>query len=276
VAVRELLLDFFPIAPTSDASAVALIVVLLAGLLLGSLLRRLREALPTAGALPRTLAITHGALRLAILVVFLALLTRLLPAWMSPALPWMVLAAAAALGWSARDVLPDAVAGVVLAFERRIRRGVWLSGEGFAGTVEGLGIRATTLRDARGHRVSIPNRRLLSAPVVSDTSVGSEHEVTLRIPMEQPAARIRRALHDAVLLSPWVPPDARPVVLRDPDEPALWHVRSSLLEIRFAARFEGELLERAEEILAHEATAPGAEGAWSEPGKLAEPESAPT
>ncbi|MGB5349322.1 MAG: hypothetical protein WBN10_06950, partial [Polyangiales bacterium] len=60
------------------------------------------------------------------------------------------------------------------------------------------------------------------------------------------------ALTDAILSSPWVLAGATPVVLRDPADPNLWRVRTKLLEPRFSVHFEGELLERVEDLLRFE------------------------
>ncbi len=142
------------------------------------------------------------------------------------------------------------IAGFVLAFERRIRTGMWIRSEDFAGQVESVGIRATLIRDAQGRQVAIPNRHLLRRPVTSDLSHELEQDVLLRIESDAPAERIRLAIRDAVLSSPWVLPGADPIVLRDPDDAWIWRVRSRLLAMRFAVAFEGELLERTEEMLA--------------------------
>jgi hypothetical protein len=250
-AFGELLHDLIPMVPPGrTASAFSMLLAILVALLAASLVRRARDALPNRGVLPLLLQLVHVLVRLVVLALVIVLLVASLPAWLGPALPWVLLAAAAALGWSARDFLPDLVAGTVILFERRIRRGVWLAGEKFSGTVLGVGLRSTLLADARGHRIAVPNRHLLSGPIVSDRAVGAEHEVTLRMESPWPAGRVRQALMDAVLQSPWVPPGAAPMVLRDPEQPHVWRVRSRLLEARYAPRFEGELLERAEEILA--------------------------
>lgn len=248
--VWELLRQLVPMLPEDGvASTFGLVALVLLSLLGAMVVQRTRDVLPTSGILPRLLSAAHFGLRLLVLFTAVALVARLLPAWIGPALPWVLLAAAAALGWSTRDLLPDFVAGLVLLLERKLRRGVWLSTDGCSGTVERIGLRATWLRDARGYRVAVPNRRLLTAPVASVTAVGAEHEVSLCIATSASAARIRQALRDAVLLSPWVPPDASPIVLRDADQPSTWHVRARLLDMSYAARFEGSLLERIEEIL---------------------------
>ncbi|MFW6023790.1 MAG: mechanosensitive ion channel domain-containing protein [Myxococcota bacterium] len=251
----EVAREVIPVLPASrTGNLLGLLGAMVVAALGASFTRRLRDLLPRRGLFPRLLQVLHTVLRLLVLGLVIALGVGLLPSWMGPALPWVLLAAAVAVGWSARDLLPDVVARVVLLFERRIRRGEWISGEHFSGAVVGMGLRATTVVDARGHRILVPNRRLLSAPIVSTSAVGAEHEVTLRMEHVPAAARVRQALHDAVLQSPWVPPGAAPIVLRDTDEPNVWHVRTRLLEARHAPRFEGELLERAEEILAHGST----------------------
>lgn len=246
----EFLRRLVPMLPEEAvASTFGLVALVLLALLGTALVQRTRDVLPATGVVPRTLAAFHFALRLLVLFTVLALVARLLPSWIGPALPWVLLAAAAALGWSTRDLLPDFVAGLVLLLERKLRRGVWVATDGCAGKIERIGLRATWLRDSRGFRVAVPNRRLLVAPVASVSAVGVEHEVSLRIATEVPAAKIRQALFDAVLLSPWVPPDASPMISRDTDQPSTWRVRSRLLDMNYAARFEGSLLERTEEIL---------------------------
>ncbi|HJL05985.1 MAG TPA: mechanosensitive ion channel [Polyangiaceae bacterium LLY-WYZ-15_(1-7)] len=229
------------------------LVLFLAGLaiaiLLSLLLRRLRERLPEDGLIPVVLAFLHLVARLLVLALALGFVVRALP----PRLSLVMLLAfggfAVALGWSTRDVLPDLVAGFLLAFERRIKRGMWITGDGFVGQVVRIGLRSTLLHDAQGRHVDVPNRHIVRAPVTAGGSHEREHEVSLRIDHPAPAEEVRAALKDAVLASPWVYPGAEPIVLRDPTEPTRWRVRGRLLEAGFGARFEGELLERAERLL---------------------------
>ncbi len=248
--LAERIRDLLPVRPTvPGGSWLGLLLLAMVLWTLGSVFGRAGRRLPAEGLLPGLLDGMRRLLRLLAVVVALVAAGRALPPSVRPAIPWALLAAAAAVGWSARDVLPDVLAGVLLVLERRIRPGRWVGGEGFAGTVERVGLRASTLRDSLGRRVTVPNRHLLAAPLVEGRAVGAEHEVQLRLPEHCVAADVRAALRDAVLLSPWVPPGAEPVVLRDPVDRSLWTVRAPLLEVRWAARFEGELLERAEELL---------------------------
>ena len=69
----------------------------------------------------------------------------------------------------------------------------------------------------------------------------------------RPAREVRRALVEAAISSPWVRSDERPTARQDGSDPRLWRVRAQLLEMRFAERFEGDLLERTEDVLAADA-----------------------
>ena len=55
------------------------------------------------------------------------------------------------------------------------------------------------------------------------------------------ASRVREALRDPVLMSPFIPPGAVPTVLRDTADPRQWHVRSRPVDPQYAARLEGGL-----------------------------------
>lgn len=192
-------------------------------------------------------------LRLAGLGVVIAIILELLPAGQDWIL-WGLAILVIVTGWSVRDLFADIVAGAVLAGERRVRKGMWVSGDGFQGTVEGRSLRATWLRDGQGHRLTVPNRAMVAAPMVYDSGAEAEHEVVVRLEGYHDASRVRMALNDAILSSPWVLAGATPVVLRDPADPVVWRVRSKLLEPRFSVHFEGELLERVEDLLRYSPT----------------------
>ncbi|MDH3200285.1 MAG: mechanosensitive ion channel family protein [Myxococcales bacterium] len=190
-------------------------------------------------------------LRLTGLGLVLAIALQLLPAGRDWFLYGLVILAIVT-GWSVRDLFADVVAGIVLASERRVKKGMWVSGNGFQGTVEGRSLRATWLRDGQGHRLTVPNRAMVGAPMVYDSGAEAEHEVVVRLEGYHDASQVRLALNDAILSSPWVLAGATPVVLRDPADPVVWRVRSKLLEPRFSVHFEGELLERVEDLLRYE------------------------
>jgi len=199
-------------------------------------------------ALHRSLGVLGLLLRLSGFGVILGIIGRLVPEGEDWIL-WALAALALVVGWSVRDLFADVIAGVVLAAERRVKKGVWVSGDGFQGTVEGRTARATWLRDGQGHRLTVPNRAMVGAPMVYDAGVEAEHEVVVRLEGYQDASKVRMALTDAILSSPWVLAGANPVVLREPADPVVWRVRTKLLEPRFSVHFEGELLERVEDLL---------------------------
>lgn len=214
---------------------------------------RVRTWLSVNVPLRRVMAGLVVALRIAGLGVVIAIILELLPAGQDWIL-WGLAILVIVTGWSVRDLFADMVAGAVLAGERRVRKGMWVSGDGFQGTVEGRSLRATWLRDGQGHRLTVPNRAMVAAPMVYDSGAEAEHEVVVRLEGYHDASRVRMALNDAILSSPWVLAGATPVVLRDPADPVVWRVRSKLLEPRFSVHFEGELLERVEDLLRYSPT----------------------
>jgi len=201
--------------------------------------------------LRRVLGALAFILRLVGLGLLLAVVFELVPGGQDWIL-WVLVVLALVVVWSVRDLFADLVAGGILAAERRVKKGMWVSGDGFQGTVEGRSLRATWLRDGQGHRLTVPNRAMVGAPMVYDAGADAEHEVVVRLEGYDDAGKVRMALTDAILSSPWVLAGATPVVLRDPADPVVWRVRTKLLEPRFSVHFEGELLERVEDLLRHE------------------------
>ncbi len=252
-------LDWLAGLPEGRWSAFGLVVLVLFALVLAGVARRAREALPSEGALPTLVGLVHIGFQLVVVLTSLAIVARLLPASVEPVVPWALVAGAVAVGWSARELLPDLVGALVIAFERRVRPGTWVSGLGFAGLVERRGLRAVWIRDGHGNRLAVPNRHVVGTTVTMQLGGGPVHEVALRLRTGRPARDVRKALREATLISPWVRPEAAPQIRQDGSDPELWHVRAHLLEMRYAAAFEGDLLERAEESLAAAAALRAAE-----------------
>jgi len=213
--------------------------------------QRARTWTSSNAPLARTLGVLVLVLRLVGLSLILAIILASVPQGQDWILVTLVVLALV-MGWSVRDLFADLVAGGVLAAERRVKKGMWVSGNGFQGTVEGRTLRATWLRDGQGHRLTVPNRAMVDAPMVYDAGAEAEHEVVVRLQGYHDAGKVRMALTDAVLSSPWVLAGAVPMVLRDPADPVVWRVRTRLLEPRFSLHFEGELLERVEDLLRYD------------------------
>ena len=79
--------------------------------------------------------------------------------------------AAAIVGFAARQVLANAVAGVMLAITQPLRIGDHVEFEGESGTVEDVRLNYTYLRGDTGVRVVIPNERLAAGVLHNDTIV---------------------------------------------------------------------------------------------------------
>jgi hypothetical protein len=246
----EGLREIIPGIPTGGIGPLGLLALLALMALVSGVIERLRGRLLRDGWLPTLLSFIQVAARLLALLIALALVIQVVPANVRWVVYFILMASGAALGWSMRDVMPDLIAGIVIVFERRIRRGMWIRSDEFSGAVERIGLRSSWLRDSKGHRVAVPNRMLMQIPIVSDEEGDTVQEVVLRLGSKGNAADIRRALRDAVLASPWTTPQCEPQVLRDPVDPELWQVRGRLLSASFASAFQGQLLERAEAHLA--------------------------
>lgn len=95
--------------------------------------------------------------------------------------------AAAVVGFAARQVLANFVAGIMLAVAQPLRVGDWVTFEGNYGVVEDVRLNYTILRSPSDQRIVIPNERLASGVLRNDT-----------------LAIDRVALDVAV----WLPPDA--------------------------------------------------------------------
>lgn len=104
--------------------------------------------------------------------------------------------AAAAIGFAARPVLANAVAGVMLAITQPLRIGDRVSFEGAEGEVEDVRLNYTFLRTAQGTRVVIPNERLASGMLRNDTVSRDTApiEVTLWVGPDADAERAAQVL----------------------------------------------------------------------------------
>jgi small-conductance mechanosensitive channel len=101
--------------------------------------------------------------------------------------------AAAVIGFAARQVLANAVAGVMLAITQPLRIGDHVEFEGESGTVEDVRLNYTYLRGDSGVRVVIPNERLAAGVLHNETIVSPLGDVTVDVWLD-PTADADRAL----------------------------------------------------------------------------------
>lgn len=183
-------------------------------------------------------------LRLAALIILSALVLSFIPAWLAPSFFVALLAAAAAVGWSLREILPDVFASVWIVVERRIRPGVFVRGDGLEGRIESVGIRATRIQTAGGSLIAVPNREFLSKIWSDETSRWPMCRAVLFISDGRSASEVRSALTDAVLTSARVPLEPELRIFRSSEDGSRWEVRCRVVSMTDLEAFRSELGER--------------------------------
>jgi|GEM_PF-281868 len=106
--------------------------------------------------------------------------------------------AAAIVGFAARQVLANFVAGIMLAITQPLRVGDWISFEDTTGIVEEIRLNYTMLRTLGGARIIVPNEKLASTVLRNDTLATDEVgvEVTIWLAPEVDVERAIKALAD--------------------------------------------------------------------------------
>jgi hypothetical protein len=170
--------------------------------------------------------------------------------------------AAAIIGFAARQVLANAVAGIMLAVTQPLRVGDWVTFEDDYGVVEDVRLNFTVLRTPSDQRVIIPNEKLASGVLRNETlmtsSVGLDVSVWLAPGVD--AERALAALEDetgaGVAVAEAVPWGTRLAVGGDPCPPPERPAREADLRRRCLARLRAEGL-----VLAGQAVQPEGLGA---------------
>ncbi|MCK6522709.1 mechanosensitive ion channel family protein [Myxococcota bacterium] len=159
----------------------------------------------------------------------------------------MLVGAALALGWTARDLLRDVLGGVLLSLEGRVQPQTRVRFRGLSGVVESLDLRALILLDDEGQHITIPNRLLIEDVLAVDPDPYAPVEVTVHVPAGVGAQHVHQVLEEIALLSPYLAPSRPPHVYRDPDHKDIWIVSARLVHPRYAKEFRGALVELADE-----------------------------
>jgi hypothetical protein len=139
------------------------------------------------------------------------------------------------LGFAARQVLANFVAGIMLAITQPLRVGDWVTFEGNYGVVEDVRLNFTVLRTPSDQRVLIPNERLASGVLRNDTLAVDrvDLDVSIWIPPQTDAERAIEALRDEtgqdVSVAEAVPWGTRLAVGGDPVPPPEKAVREAEL-----------------------------------------------
>lgn len=222
----------------------------------GAAARSARKDLEPTGWLPTLLQGVEVGARGAALVALFAAALWLLPTSTRWALPWALGAFALAVGWSARDVLPDWVAWSFLAAEGHLRPGTWVRGDGFEGIVRALRPRVLWVVDDRGRLAAVPNRLVLRSVLHWDPAGHPEVIVSVDLP-NVPADEARSAVAEAAWLSPWLAPGTSVRTTSDPEVAGRWTVCLRIVDLSCRDRFVGTFRERVFESLGHGASPDG-------------------
>ena len=102
------------------------------------------------------------------------------------------------IGFAARQVLANFVAGIMLAVTQPIRVGDWVTFEGNYGVVEDVRLNYTILKTATHQRIVIPNEKLAGGVLKNDTLVVDvvSLDVSIWVPPEADVEPRSSALED--------------------------------------------------------------------------------
>jgi len=125
---------------------------------------------------------------IAVVIVFVGLLSALLVIPQVRAVAGALLASTAVLGliigFAAQRTLGNFVAGLMIAFTQPLRLGDWVEVAGVEGAVEEIGLMYTFIRTEDNARLVIPNEKLASDTIRNSTIRSPEKyaEVTVQLP----------------------------------------------------------------------------------------------
>ena len=161
--------------------------------------------------------------------------------------------AAAVIGFAARQVLANVVAGIMLAVTQPLRVGDWVTFEDEYGVVEDVRLNFTILRTPSDQRVIIPNEKLASGVLRNDTLLSDRVglDVAIWLTPEVDAGRAVSALQaetqSSVAVAEAVPWGVRLAVGGEPVPPPQRAQREAELRAQCLRRLRAEGLLPAEE-----------------------------
>lgn len=156
-------------------------------------------------------------------------------------------------GW-----LRSVLAGVTLAFERRLHIGDEILAGDLQGVITRFGLRAIHLRADDGSLHDVPNDLLVNTPVTNLTGDGGDSacDITLDIPPHVSHDQALAILHSAAILSPLASPRHRPRAFLTPpvhtDAPFRVTVRGYAFDPHHREHFQSDVLARATQSLSHD------------------------
>ncbi len=116
-------------------------------------------------------------------IIFLAIILGLHAIKLGQLGNWVLFGLALGISFGAKDLVADFFAGLWLLIERPMEPGNYIETGTLRGTVKTIALRATTIRTAQNYSVIVPNRELMSKPIINwgggYYAVGFEFMVTV-------------------------------------------------------------------------------------------------
>ncbi len=192
--------------------------------------------------------------RLAILVVAIALLVSVV---LNPSLPNMLAilsGSALAIGFALKDYVNGLIAGVVALFERPYRPGDWVKIDDAYGEVKSVGLWALRIVTPDDTVVTIPHSMLWNTKVYNANLGRRELMCVVHFYLDplHDAERVRQRLHDVAITSPYLQLE-RPILVIVSE--GAWHthyqVKAYPLDARQQFQFMTDITVRGKAVLSN-------------------------
>ncbi len=137
------------------------------------------------------------------------------------ALAWIGGGLSVGLGFGLQELFGNFVSGIVLVFERIVRPGDIIDVQGLRGAVTKVAMRATVLKTADNSEIFVPNKELMTKPVVAMTYSDRTTRVVLNVGVDYRSdlPLVERVLLETVQRHPLIMADPAPGVLITAIEP---------------------------------------------------------
>ncbi len=131
------------------------------------------------------------------------------------ALAWIGGGLSVGLGFGLQELFGNFVSGIVLVFERIVRPGDIIDVQGLRGAVTKVAMRATVLKTADNSEIFVPNKELMTKPVLAMTYSDRTARVALNIGVayDSDLALAEKVLLETVQRHPLIMADPAPGVL---------------------------------------------------------------
>ncbi|PTB94770.1 mechanosensitive ion channel protein MscS [Marivirga lumbricoides] len=104
-----------------------------------------------------------------------------------------------ALGFAFQDIAANFVSGIILAFRKPFRIGDVVYIQDFMGTVTRTNLRVTVVKTWQGQEVYIPNKEVLSNPIVNYTILGERRiDLTVGVSYGDELEKVKKIVVDAI------------------------------------------------------------------------------